>query len=741
MAKKTTTRKAMLLSLTSLLICAAMLVGTTFAWFTDSVTSGTNRIIAGNLDVELEHKNASGEFVSVTDADNQLWQTAAFSGPTLWEPGAMAVETFKISNKGTLALKYQFNINTLLEGAYSKVTWDEGANYYDLTDVVKMVIADAAPATREAGVALFTNANTQSFSKAQNVALKAAALEPGASATFSVVLYWAPQENSKDNLYNLNNSGWKLYSPANAASAITAHDANDATEDYLFLKPSVTLLATQQTSESDSFDNQYDANATADGNVAISITSVRATATTTAGEPTVITAGSVGDNLSATKATIAANAVAADKEVTLVVEEEQSNDAATIAIGTGENESTAALYFDVSLEDQDGLDVALEENGFIDVELDIGKNLIVNTVNHRTTALTTNTSAAEYYSYNADTGILTLHVTSLSPFSMGYDVVEAKIGDTLYKKLNAAVAAAQDGETVLVLANVTQDEGIIVNKENASFKIDLNGKKLTVNTGSNCNSRAIRIDNGTVEVCNGMIVAAGAGTTSANGTGCYGAFRVEANGVLNAHDLSLTNARPWGLNVKVIGGEATLTRVNITSSYGGGIEVTEADLGNHSQTGTATLTDCNFTQTGYFDHCSSCLSVSGGSTLTINSGSYTSDNYALYVFSSGGVIDVKGGTFSGNKDGVAIIAQIDTATFPQYTGGLTISGGSFSGGYNITSPAYLSISGGTFNVCPSEGYIATNCEANDNGDGTWTVAEVSSITVGGQGMQEGPENE
>ena len=51
--KKHQTRRALLLSALSLLLCMSMLVGTTFAWFTDSVTSGRNMIAAGNLDVVL----------------------------------------------------------------------------------------------------------------------------------------------------------------------------------------------------------------------------------------------------------------------------------------------------------------------------------------------------------------------------------------------------------------------------------------------------------------------------------------------------------------------------------------------------------------------------------------------------------------------------------------------------------------------------------------------------------------
>ena len=299
----------------------------------------------------------------------------------------------------------------------------------------------------------------------------------------------------------------------------------------------------------------------------------------------------------------------------------------------------------------------------------------------------------------------------------------ARIGDVKYESIEEAISVVQNNQTIVMLVNITQDDGILFDKEGVNAAIDLDGKTIKVNNGSNVNSRAFRIDNGTLEVYGGSIVAVGEGTNADNGTGCYGAFRVEANGVLNAHDLSLSNARPWGLNVKVIGGAATLDNVSITSSYGGGIEVTEADLGNNSKAGSAILKNCHFTQTGYYDHCSTTLSVSGGSALTINGGSYESDNYALYVFSSGGEITVNDGSFSGNKDGVAIIAAIDLNTYPNYTGGLKLKGGEFHGGYSITSPAYMEVTGGTFSEDPSA-YVDLNDYKVEENAGMYTVSPI-----------------
>ena len=317
-------------------------------------------------------------------------------------------------------------------------------------------------------------------------------------------------------------------------------------------------------------------------------------------------------------------------------------------------------------------------------------------------------------------GVTAIAVPGIQEVAEGNGV--AQIGDKYYETLQAAFDVATDGQTITLLCDITQDDGIKFDRSSVSAKLDLNNHTLTVNKGGNVNNRAIRIDNGTLEVCGGSVVAAGSGTTSSNGTGCYGAFRVEANGKLIAHDLTLSNARPWGLNVKVLGGEAELTNVTINSSYGGGIEVTEATLGAQSKKGKATLTDCNFTQENYFDHCSTAISVSGGSEVVVNSGFYIGE-YALYVFSSGGVITINGGTFEGrgNNNRVAFISAIDTKTYPEYTGGMQLNDGTFKGNFSIQSPSYAVVKGGTYTTDPTP-YLAEGLKAVQN-NGTWTVQE------------------
>ena len=326
---------------------------------------------------------------------------------------------------------------------------------------------------------------------------------------------------------------------------------------------------------------------------------------------------------------------------------------------------------------------------------------------------------------------LNIKTRSFSPFEVTYEMTNyvAAIGNVKYTTLTAAIAAAKPGDTIVILDNITTNAGYLVDK---NLSIDTHGYTITVNEGANINNRAFKVAEGKkLSVYGGGTIDA----KGASGTGCYGAFRAEVGAELNLEGITLKNYRNNGLNVKVLGGTATLKNVTIISSLGGGIEVTEANLGTQSQTGSATLNDCTFTQTGYSDHCSTTLAVSGGSELIVNSGSYTSDNYALYVFSSGGVIKVNGGTFSGNKDGVAIKAEIDTGTYPQYAGGLAISGGTFTGGYAITSPAYMVITGGTYDhdpttYVPTEGYLIDH----DTQAGKWTVIKegdyVATVTHG-----------
>ena len=91
MIKQKNTKRALLASLLSLVLCVAMLVGTSFAWFTDGVSTANNKIVAGNLDVALYNIDGGVE-TEVTE------ETNLFDSGSLWEPGHVEVVNLKIAN-------------------------------------------------------------------------------------------------------------------------------------------------------------------------------------------------------------------------------------------------------------------------------------------------------------------------------------------------------------------------------------------------------------------------------------------------------------------------------------------------------------------------------------------------------------------------------------------------------------------------------------------------------------------
>ena len=118
MSKQNVTKKALVLSLLSMLLCVSMLIGSTFAWFTDTATTGVNTITAGELGVALfmrnneseEWVNAEGETLNFLRADAEGKLVA--DADVLWEPGAtFKLPELKIVNNGNLALKYKVVIS------------------------------------------------------------------------------------------------------------------------------------------------------------------------------------------------------------------------------------------------------------------------------------------------------------------------------------------------------------------------------------------------------------------------------------------------------------------------------------------------------------------------------------------------------------------------------------------------------------------------------------------------------
>ena len=218
MKKTRSTKRALLMSGLALFACISMLVGSTFAWFTDKVESGRNIIAAGNLDVELY----AGD---VKVGEN----TKLFDDDILWEPGMVVYENLQVRNVGTLALKYQLSVNALEEN---------NLNGHKLSEVVKVAIIDAVADGTDRATVLAAAKASDKIGDLSNLYLTGD-LEAGAvSAEQAVVIFWEPTEN--DNDYNANNG----------------QKTSDG--QPLFIKFGIVLEATQKMHENDSFGNDYD---------------------------------------------------------------------------------------------------------------------------------------------------------------------------------------------------------------------------------------------------------------------------------------------------------------------------------------------------------------------------------------------------------------------------------------------------------------------------------------------------
>ena len=108
MTNSKNTRRALMTSALAILMCVAMLVGTTFAWFTDTASTAVNKIQAGTLDIALEMKDGEN-WVDAEGKTLEFKKASTENGTeVLWEPGCTyELPEVRVVNNGDLALKYK----------------------------------------------------------------------------------------------------------------------------------------------------------------------------------------------------------------------------------------------------------------------------------------------------------------------------------------------------------------------------------------------------------------------------------------------------------------------------------------------------------------------------------------------------------------------------------------------------------------------------------------------------------
>ena len=143
MTSSKSTKRALVSSALAILMCVAMLIGTTFAWFTDTASTGVNKIVSGNLKVDIIE--ADGE--DHVDTLNFTKAAGAEGEELLWEPGCRYLtEGFRIANKGNLALKWKAQVN--------KGTTAANEGNFDLLDVIDFYLVTKAADGTETAIAL-----------------------------------------------------------------------------------------------------------------------------------------------------------------------------------------------------------------------------------------------------------------------------------------------------------------------------------------------------------------------------------------------------------------------------------------------------------------------------------------------------------------------------------------------------------------------------------------------------------
>ena len=433
MSNKKATKRALLTSITALAMCVVMLVGTTFAWFTDTATANVNKIQAGNLDVDIVDASGNsleGQTLYFRDKNNGT--------NILWEPGAtFNLDTFKIVNKGNLAIKYEITVNGVT-----------GSN--------KLLKAIDFTVTK--------NGTSVDLANLKGVLLpagKTAAAGEEVGGTAAIVISGTMKTSAGNEYKNLTLDGISITVKAMQASyeydsnGNTYDDAADMTPDNLHLRASANVTKTVDPAQETEFKSES-------GTVSL---------------------------------TAPAGSIATEGDYTLSVVPMASGNI-TAAAGTAVN------AYDIKLKAEDGTVVTAAAGTTFTVQLKIGAGLKNVKVFHNGTEITPIT-------YDETAGIVTFTTDSFSIFDVQYDAPTAMIvGGECYTTLAGAVAAAQDGDTITLLKDSTENG---VKGENKGFVIDLNGHTLKIgnplvgSTGTETNGFQLLKSAGNVTFKNGTL--------------------------------------------------------------------------------------------------------------------------------------------------------------------------------------------------------------------------------------------
>lgn len=382
------------LSLVSLLLCCSMLLGTTWAWFTDSVTSTNNRIVSGTLDVDLEYYN-NGSWEDVTETTN------VFKEDTLWEPGHTEIVYLKISNLGSLALKYDFGINIVAE--------TPGINVMDgsfrLSDYIYFGVEEGKQpeySGREEAIAAVSS-SAAPLNAGYN---KRASMNSGAPELYVALVVYMPET---------------VGNVANAKAGTPAPTINLG----------ITLKATQNTVEDDTFGTDYDEGALfPDNDVSITVsTPVEADA-----ENKVVSDVTMGEDDYVSAAVSTGTLLEAGTDTLTLKVKELETTSGNITVSDGEESRSVDVHVD-GIADGNTVPVIVTVRELMPVGLNMGNYTLYHVENGTPVAMTyVTTTPANHneFSYDPATGDVVVALCSFSEVAVVAETAAAWEGGEDY---------------------------------------------------------------------------------------------------------------------------------------------------------------------------------------------------------------------------------------------------------------------------------------------------------------------
>jgi len=410
------TKRSLMYSVISMVICVAMFIGTTFAWFTDSVTSGVNKIVAGNLDIEVEFSKDGSTWTKLEGSDS------VFNKNALWEPGYTEYVYFKVENKGTLAFNYKALVTPVSENGGINVDGES----FKLSDYL---VFGTTAATEDFDTLEFADRDaaraavgtTQGLS-VDNLTQTGSFLKDGAAQYFALVVYMPETVGNKAN-----------YKTGTTAPTIEL---------------GIEFKAVQKAYENDSFDDQYDKEAENESKYIAGayydyFKAINETATSGSDKKFNVEK----DNGNGIVASASGETANAGEDVSLVVTKSS----------TAETNFTVAVAADHVVNGYDIKVSGQKANSLVQAKLYVGTGLIDFKFYHNNVLMTVGTKGSltdgQYY-YDSAEGYVYFASTTFSPWQATYVAPEAAINGVAYGSLQNALLAAKAGDVVTLLKDI-----------------------------------------------------------------------------------------------------------------------------------------------------------------------------------------------------------------------------------------------------------------------------------------------